>query len=54
MNSAQKKKLAKVFSEFKNKKLKIGKSDKQVTSKKQAIAIALKEARSARPKNGSI
>ena len=38
------KKVAKVMREFKNKKLSIGKSDKKVKNRKQAIAIALREA----------
>ena len=38
------KKVAKVMREFKKKKLSIGKSDKKVKNKKQAIAIALSEA----------
>ena len=40
----QKKKIAKVMREFKNKKLPIGKSKKKVKSRKQAIAIALNQA----------
>jgi hypothetical protein len=39
------KKVAKVMREFKRGKLKSGQSDKKVTSKKQAIAIGLSEAR---------
>ena len=38
------KKVAKVMREFKKKKLTIGKSDKKVKNRKQAIAIALSEA----------
>ena len=38
------KKVAKVMREFKKKKLSIGKSDKKVKNRKQAIAIALREA----------
>ena len=38
------KKVAKVMREFKKKKLSIGKSDKKVKNRKQAIAIALNEA----------
>jgi|TARA_Y100001937_G_scaffold112926_1_gene161037 hypothetical protein len=45
------KKVAKVMREFKNKKLSIGKSDKKVKNRKQAIAIALREA-GIRRKNG--
>ena len=45
------KKVAKVMREFKKKKLSIGKSDKKVKNRKQAIAIALKEA-GIRRKNG--
>ena len=45
------KKVAKVMREFKKKKLSIGKSDKKVKNKKQAIAIALSEAK-IRRKNG--
>jgi len=45
------KKVAKVMREIKKKKLSIGKSDKKVRNKKQAIAIALSEA-GIRRKNG--
>jgi hypothetical protein len=45
------KKVAKVMREFKKKKLSIGKSDKKVKNRKQAIAIALNEAK-IRRKNG--
>ena len=45
------KKVAKVMREFKKKKLSIGKSDKKVKNRKQAIAIALNEA-GKRRKNG--
>ena len=45
------KKVAKVMREFKKKKLSIGKSDKKVKNRKQAIAIALREA-GIRRKNG--
>ena len=38
------KKVSKVMREFKNKKLNIGKSNKKVKNRKQAIAIALSEA----------
>ena len=38
------KKVAKVMREFKKKKLSIGKSDKKVKNRKQAIAIALNRA----------
>tara|TARA_Y100000004_G_scaffold71177_1_gene80047 strand:- start:1932 stop:2072 length:141 start_codon:yes stop_codon:yes gene_type:complete len=38
------KKVKKVMKEFKNKKLKVGKSKKKVKNRKQAIAIALSEA----------
>jgi hypothetical protein len=37
-------KISKVMREFKNKKLNIGKSNKKVKNRKQAIAIALNEA----------
>jgi len=37
-------KVKKVMKEFKNKTLKIGKSNKKVKNRKQAIAIALSEA----------
>jgi hypothetical protein len=50
MNKKQKK-VAKVMREFKKKKLSIGKSDKKVKNRKQAIAIALNEA-GIRRKNG--
>ena len=39
------KKVEKVMHEFKEKKLNIGKSKKKVKSRKQAIAIALSEAK---------
>ena len=45
------KKVAKVMREFKKKKLSIGKSDKKVKNRKQAIASALNEA-GIRRKNG--
>ena len=45
------KKVEKVMREFKKKKLSIGKSDKKVKNRKQAIAIALNEA-GIRRKNG--
>ena len=45
------KKVAKVMKEFKKGKLSIGKSDKKVKNRKQAIAIALNEA-GIRRKNG--
>ena len=45
------KKVAKVMREFKKKKLSIGKSDKKVKNRKQAIAIAFNEA-GIRRKNG--
>lgn len=41
-------KVHKVMSEFKNKTLNIGKSKKKVKSRKQAIAIALSEAKRSR------
>ncbi len=41
------KKVEKVMHEFKEGKLKSGNSDKKVTSRKQAIAIGLSEAREA-------
>lgn len=44
----QQKKIEKVFDEFKRRKLKIGKSNKPVKSRKQALAIALSEAGLAR------
>ena len=40
----QEKKISKVMREFKKGKLPIGKSKKKVKSRKQAIAIALREA----------
>lgn len=42
--SCVKRKIAKVMREFKEGKLPIGKSDKPVKKRKQAIAIAMKEA----------
>tara|TARA_B100000927_G_scaffold56146_1_gene43000 strand:- start:4193 stop:4387 length:195 start_codon:yes stop_codon:yes gene_type:complete len=42
--SKKEKKISKVMREFKNKKLNIGKSNKKVKNRKQAIAIALSEA----------
>jgi len=50
----QDRKIAKVMKEFKKKKLSIGKSDKKVKNRKQAIAIALREAgvKQKRSKNG--
>jgi|TARA_Y100001937_G_scaffold59669_1_gene81917 hypothetical protein len=45
------KKVSKVMKEFKKGKLSIGKSDKKVKKRKQAIAIALREA-GIRRKNG--
>ena len=50
----QDQKIAKVMREFKKKKLSIGKSDKKVKDRKQAIAIALREAgvKQKRSKNG--
>lgn len=39
------KKVEEVMKEFKSGKLKIGKSNKKVTSRKQAVAIGLSEAR---------
>ena len=44
-------KVSKVMKEFKKGKLSIGKSDKKVKKRKQAIAIALREA-GIRRKNG--
>ena len=44
MANKKEKKIIKVMSEFKNKKLNIGKSKKKVKNRKQAIAIALSEA----------
>ena len=46
-SSASKGKVEKVMHEFKEGDLKSGKSDKKVTSRKQAIAIGLSEAREA-------
>ena len=40
-----KKKIKKVMGEFKKRKLRSGNSKKKVTNRKQAIAIALSEAR---------
>ncbi len=50
----QDRKIAKVMREIKKKKLSIGKSDKKVKNRKQAIAIALREAgvKQKRSKNG--
>jgi hypothetical protein len=50
----QDQKIAKVMREFKKNKLSIGKSDKKVKNRKQAIAIALREAgvKQKRSKNG--
>jgi len=50
----QDRKIAKVMKEIKKKKLSIGKSDKKVKNRKQAIAIALREAgvKQKRSKNG--
>tara|TARA_B100000886_G_C20287486_1_gene433912 strand:- start:120 stop:299 length:180 start_codon:yes stop_codon:yes gene_type:complete len=50
----QDRKIAKVMREFKKNKLSIGKSDKKVKNRKQAIAIALREAgvKQKRSKNG--
>jgi hypothetical protein len=50
----QDKKIAKVMREFKKNKLSIGKSDKKVKNRKQAIAIALQKAgvKQKRSKNG--
>ena len=44
MKSKREKKVSKVMREFKKGKLPIGKSKKKVKSRKQAIAIALREA----------
>ncbi len=54
LTNKQDKKIAKVMKEFKKKKLSIGKSDKKVKNRKQAIAIALREAgvKQKRSKNG--
>lgn len=52
MNKAQKK-IKKVMKEYKAGKLHIGKSDKKVKSKKQAIAIALSEAGKSKNKKRS-
>ena len=48
------KKVAKVMREYKKGELSIGKSDKKVKNRKQAIAIALREAgvKQKRSKNG--
>jgi hypothetical protein len=43
-NAKQKGKVEKVIREYKKGELNIGKSDKKVKSKKQAVAIALNEA----------
>ena len=50
----QDRKIAKVMREFKKNKLSIGKSDKKVKNRKQAIAIALRAAgvKQKRSKNG--
>jgi len=48
----KKKKIKKVMGEFKKKKLKSS-SGKKVTNRKQAIAIALSEARRKKPKRRS-
>ena len=50
MNKAQKK-IKKVMKEFKKGKLPIGQSKKKVKSRKQAIAIALSEARKSKRKS---
>ena len=50
MNKAEKK-VKKVMREFKKGKLPIGKSDKKVKNRKQAIAIALSEAGLSRRRN---
>ena len=54
LTNKQDKKIAKVMREFKKNKLSIGKSDKKVKNRKQAIAIALQEAgvKQKRSKNG--
>ena len=54
LTNKQDKKIAKVMREFKKNKLSIGKSDKKVKNRKQAIAIALREAgvKQKRSKNG--
>ena len=44
MSKKKQKKVAKVMREFKKGKLTIGKSDKKVKNRKQAIAIALNRA----------
>jgi|TARA_R100001163_G_C4898698_1_gene88296 hypothetical protein len=44
MSKKKQKKVAKVMREFKKGKLNIGKSDKKVKNRKQAIAIALNRA----------
>ena len=44
MSTKKEKKVKKVMKEFKKGKLNIGKSDKKVKSRKQAIAIALSKA----------
>ncbi len=44
MSTKKEKKVKKVMKEFKERKLNIGKSDKKVKSRKQAIAIALSQA----------
>ena len=50
MNKAQKK-IKKVMKEFKKGKLPIGQSKKKVKSRKQAIAIALSEARKSKKRS---
>jgi|TARA_R100001015_G_C4476571_1_gene58448 hypothetical protein len=44
MSTKKEKKVKKVMKEFKERKLKIGDSNKKVKNRKQAIAIALSEA----------
>ncbi len=45
LKKVMEKKMGKVMSEYKRGELSIGKSDKKVKSRKQAIAIGLSEAR---------
>ena len=53
MRKTAKKKIKKVMGEFKKGTLKKGKSKKKVTNRKQAIAIALSEARKLQKKRRS-
>jgi len=51
MKQKMRKKVARVMREYEEGALKIGKSDKPVKKKKQAIAIALSEARRLKKRN---